>query len=191
MPVAEFSFGSFSSLVPPSWAAPSRNRTLRTSHKRWPAMKNLLSSLSGERVGRCRPAAEPGKPGHCPASHAFRIRLRERRDLRGSDPRARVEIFNSPLSLQRCLSVFLCRLERVVSTAQTPSVRRVELGVGCVLSFPLVIREHAVLRRSLCATLTALIDPLAAPSGAIADGFDAMPGVPRRGNVDRLAWAAA
>ena len=56
---------SFSSLVPPSRAAPSRNRTLRTSHNRWPAMKNLLSSLSGERVGRCRPAAEPGGPGHC------------------------------------------------------------------------------------------------------------------------------
>jgi hypothetical protein len=26
-------------------------------------MKNLLSSLSGERVGRSRPAAEPGGPG--------------------------------------------------------------------------------------------------------------------------------
>ena len=51
----------------------------------------------------------------------------------------------------------------MVSAAQAPSIRRVELGVGCVLSFLLVIREHAVLlRRSLCATLTALIDPLAA-----------------------------
>ena len=44
----------------------------------------------------------------------------------------------------------------MVSAAQAPSVRRVELGVGCVLSFLLVIREHAVLRRSLCATLSAL-----------------------------------
>jgi hypothetical protein len=59
----------------------------------------------------------------------------------------------------------------MVSTAQAPSVRRVELGVRCVLPFLLVIREHAVLRRSLCATLTALIDPLAAPSGAIAYGL--------------------
>ena len=63
----------------------------------------------------------------------------------------------------------------MVSAAQTPSVRRVELGVGCVLSFLLVIREHAVLRRSLCATLTALIDPLAAPSGAIAYGLTPCP----------------
>ena len=38
-----------------------------------------------------------------------------------------------------------------------------------------MIREHAVLRRSLCATLTALIDPLAAPSGAIADGLTPCP----------------
>ena len=63
----------------------------------------------------------------------------------------------------------------MVSAAQTPSVRRVEFGVGCVLSFLLVIREHAVLRRSLCATLTALIDPLAAPSGAIAYGLTPCP----------------
>jgi hypothetical protein len=56
----------------------------------------------------------------------------------------------------------------MVSAAQTPSVRRVELGVRCVLAFLLVIGEHAMLRRSLCATLTALIDPLAVPSGAIA-----------------------
>ena len=63
----------------------------------------------------------------------------------------------------------------MVSAAQIPSVRRVELGLGCVLSFLLVIREHAVLRRSLCATLTALIDPLAAPSGAIAYGLTPCP----------------
>ena len=88
----------------------------------------------------------------------------------GSDPRARVGI-SLPLSLKQSLLAFLCCLERVVSAAQTPSVRRVELGIGCVLSFLLVIRKHAVLRRSLCATLTALIDPLAAPSGAIADGL--------------------
>jgi hypothetical protein len=100
-----------------------------------------------------------------PASHAFRIRLRQRRDLRTSDPE-RAEI---------SLLAFSCRLQRVVSAAQAPSVRRVELGVRCVLSFLLVIREHAVLRRSLCATLTALIDPLAAPSGAIADGLTPCP----------------
>jgi hypothetical protein len=63
----------------------------------------------------------------------------------------------------------------MVGAAQTPSVRRVELGVGCVLSFLLVIREHAVPRRSLCATLTALIDPFAAPSGAIAYGLTPYP----------------
>jgi hypothetical protein len=63
----------------------------------------------------------------------------------------------------------------MVSAAQAPSIRRVELGVRCVLSFLLVIREHAVLRRSLCATLTALIDPLAAPSGAIAYGLTPCP----------------
>ena len=73
----------------------------------------------------------------------------------------------TPLSLQPFLALSCC-LQRMVSAAEAPSVRRVELGVGCVLSFLLVIREHAVLRRSLCATLTALIDPLAAPSGAIA-----------------------
>ena len=87
----------------------------------------------------------------------------------------RAQRFHSPLSLQQSLLAFLCCLERVVSAAQTPSVRRVELGVGCVLSFLLVIREHAVLRRSLCSTLTALIDPLAAPSGAIADGLTPYP----------------
>jgi len=106
------------------------------------------------------------------ASHAFCMRLRQRRDLRASDPE-RAEI--SPLSLKQSLLAFLCCLQRVVSAAQTPSVRRVELGVGCVLSFPPVIREHAVLRRSLCATLTALIDPLAAPSGAIAYGLTPCP----------------
>jgi hypothetical protein len=51
----------------------------------------------------------------------------------------------------------------MVSAAQAPSVRRVELGVECVLSFLLVIREHAVLRLSLCATPTVLINPLARP----------------------------
>ena len=38
-----------------------------------------------------------------------------------------------------------------------------------------MIREHAVLRRSLWATLTVLIDPLAAPSGVIADGLAPCP----------------
>jgi hypothetical protein len=81
----------------------------------------------------------------------------------------------SPLSFEQSLLAFLCSLQGVVSAAQTPSVRRVELGVRCVLSFLLVIREHAVLRRSLCATLTALIDPLAAPSGTIAYGLTPCP----------------
>ena len=76
---------------------------------------------------------------------------------------------------KQSLLAFLCSLQGVVSAAQAPSVRRVELGVGCVLSFLLVIRKHAVLRRSLCATLTALIDPLAAPSGAIAYGLTPCP----------------
>ena len=63
----------------------------------------------------------------------------------------------------------------MVSAAQTPSVRRIELGVRCVLSFLLVIREHAVPGRGFRAALTALIDPLAAPSGAIADGLTPCP----------------
>ena len=93
---------------------------------------------------------------------------------RGSDPRSRAGI-SLPLSLEQSLLAFLCCLQRMVSAAQAPSIRKVELGVGCVLSFLLVIREHAVLRRSLCATLTALIDPLAAPSGAIAYGLTPYP----------------
>jgi hypothetical protein len=63
----------------------------------------------------------------------------------------------------------------MVSAAQAPSVRRVELGVRRVLSFLLVIREHAVLRCGLCAPLTVRIDPLAAPSGAIAYGLTPYP----------------
>ena len=106
----------------------------------------------------------------CSRNRTFR--LRQRRDLRASDTE-HAEI--SPYPFKQSLLTFLCCLQRVVSAAQTPSVRRVELSVGCVLSFLLVIREHAVLRRSLCATLTALIDPLAAPSGAIADGLTPCP----------------
>ena len=90
-----------------------------------------------------------------------------------SPPRERVEIsLRYPFSSLLALS---CCLQRMVSAAEAPSVRRVELGFRRVLSFLLVIREHAVLRRSLCATLTALIDPLAAPSGAIADGLTPCP----------------
>jgi hypothetical protein len=63
----------------------------------------------------------------------------------------------------------------MVSAAKAPSVRRVEFGVGCVLTFLLVIREHAVPGRGFHAALTALIDPLAAPSGAIADGLTPCP----------------
>ena len=63
----------------------------------------------------------------------------------------------------------------MVSAAQAPSVVRVEFGAGRVLPFLPVVGEHAVLRRSLCATLTALIDPLAAPSGAIAYGLTPYP----------------
>jgi hypothetical protein len=92
----------------------------------------------------------------------------------GSDPRSRARI-SVPLPLQQSLFAYLCCLQRMVSAAQTPSVRRVELGVRCVLSFLLVIREHAVPRRSLRATLPVPINPLAAPSGAIADGLTPYP----------------
>jgi hypothetical protein len=78
-------------------------------------------------------------------------------------------------SLKQSLLALLCRLQRVVSAAQTPSVRRVELGVGCLLSFLLVVREHAVPGRGFRAALTALIDPLAAPSGTVADGLTPCP----------------
>jgi hypothetical protein len=87
----------------------------------------------------------------------------------------RAQGFQSPLPLQQSLFAYLCCLQRMVSAAQTPSVRRVELGVRCVLSFLLVIPEHAVLRRSLRATLPVPINPLAAPSGAIADGLTPYP----------------
>jgi hypothetical protein len=63
----------------------------------------------------------------------------------------------------------------MVSATQAPSVRGVELGVRCVLSFLLVIREHAVLRRSLLTALAILVDPLAAPPGAIAYGLTPCP----------------
>ena len=118
----------------------------------------------GERVGRSPSAAEPGVPGHCLLHTRFYTASPAARPSRVGPLAFRV----SPLSPQQSLFAFLCCLQRMVSAAQAPSVRRVELGVGCVLSFLLVIREHAVLRRSLCATLTTLIDPLAAPSGAIA-----------------------
>jgi hypothetical protein len=106
-------------------------------------------------------ARETG-PFGCASGAIFALRTPDRAEI-------------PPLSLKQSLLAFLCCLQRVVSPAQAPSVRRVELGVRCVLSFLLVIREHAVLRRSLCATLTALIDPLAAPSGAIADGLSPYP----------------
>ena len=51
-------------VLSPGSPIPSRNRSLRTSRNRWPAMKNLLGSLSGKRVGCSRPAAEPGGTGH-------------------------------------------------------------------------------------------------------------------------------
>jgi hypothetical protein len=92
----------------------------------------------------------------------------------GSDPRARVGI-SLPLSPQQSLLAFLCCLQRMVSAAQTPSVRRVEPSVRCVLSFLLVVGEHAVLRRGLGAALAVLIDPFAAPSGTIADGLTPCP----------------
>ena len=81
----------------------------------------------------------------------------------------------SPLFLQQSLLALLCRLERVVSAAKTPSVHRVELGVRRVLSFLLVIRKHAVPRRSLAAALAVFIDPFAAPSGTIAYGLTPCP----------------
>ena len=122
-------------------------------------------------MGRSRSAAEPGGPGHCLPHTRFVYGCASGAIFALRTPSVQI----SPLFLQQSLLAFLCRLERVVSAAQTPSIRRVELGVGCVLAFHLVIREHAVLRRSLCATLTALIDPLAAPSGAIADGLTPCP----------------
>ena len=135
--------------------------------------ENLLSSLSGERVGRCRPAAEPVSPAIAGFTRVSYTAAPAARSSRFGPPSAGRDFI--PLSPEQSLLAFLCCLQRMVSAAQTPFVRRVELGVGCVLSFPLMIREHAVLRRSLCATLTALIDPLAAPSGAIADGFAPCP----------------
>jgi hypothetical protein len=122
-------------------------------------------------VGRSRSAAERGGPGHCLPDTRFVYGCASGAIFALRTPSVQI----SPLFLQQSLFALLCRLERVVSAAKTPSVRRVELGVRCVLSFHLVIREHAVLRRSLCAALTALIDPLAAPSGAIAYGLTPCP----------------
>jgi hypothetical protein len=72
----------------------------------------------------------------------------------------------------------------MVSTAQAPSIRQIELGVRCVLSFLLVIREHAVPGRGFRAALTVLIDPFAAPSGTIAYGLT--PGSMLRAEVMRI-----
>ena len=66
-------------------------------------MKNLLSSLSGERVGRSRSAAEPGRPGH---------RLRYTRFVYGCANRAtfalgtpdRAQGFHSPYPLSNRFS---------------------------------------------------------------------------------------
>jgi hypothetical protein len=134
----------------------------RRSTNRWPAKRNPLSLFWGERVDRSPSAAQPGVPGHCLLHTRFYTASPAARPSRVGPRACRV----SPL---------ISSLQRVVSAAQTPSVRRVELGVGGLLPFLLVVREHAVLRRSLCATLTALIDPFAAPFGAIADGLSPCP----------------
>ena len=59
----------------------------------------------------------------------------------------------------------------MVGAAQAPSVRGVELRFWRVLPLLLMVGDHAVPRRSLVAALTVRVDPLAAPSGAIAGGF--------------------